>query len=272
MARLAWLGIAGPPGQLIDRDEMPDRGQCVRGQKETPLDGDSGAMVRWRSKMACGNATHSAYLVHPPYRKGVGYTYWQRDVDVPAKARLEFFTGMSEKAPQRSDGVTFRVLVAEKSGEDVGPFKPIFEHSQKANEWIAHQVSLEPWAGKTVRLKFISDCGPADNSTTDLSYWGDAQVVSGPARPRSDPVRHMTWAGKDDFTATFYFSNVRSPHVDLEFSIEGGEPVWIGPTAFMPLRTPCFASSSTASCWPIPARAPTRSTWPASARAASSAG
>jgi hypothetical protein len=37
----------------------------------------------------------------------------------------------------------------------------------------------------------------------------------------------MTWCNAKDFTSGFYFSDVRSEGVDLEFVIEGGEPFWI---------------------------------------------
>jgi hypothetical protein len=37
----------------------------------------------------------------------------------------------------------------------------------------------------------------------------------------------MTWAGKEDFTAGFYFNDIKTENVDLEFSIESGEPLWI---------------------------------------------
>jgi len=39
------------------------------------------------------------------------------------------------------------------------------------------------------------------------------------------PARHMTWVGTEDFTSTFYFPDVRSKSVDLEFVVEGPEPV-----------------------------------------------
>ena len=58
---------------------------------------------------------HDAYFVHPPYRNGTGYTFWKREVDVPEDGRLELFTGMGEKSPERSDGAVFRVEVGEAS-------------------------------------------------------------------------------------------------------------------------------------------------------------
>ena len=37
----------------------------------------------------------------------------------------------------------------------------------------------------------------------------------------------MTWAGKEDFTAGFYFNDIKTTIVDFEFSIESSEPLWI---------------------------------------------
>jgi len=37
----------------------------------------------------------------------------------------------------------------------------------------------------------------------------------------------MTWVGRDSFRPAFYFSDVKSDKVDLDFEIEGCEPLWI---------------------------------------------
>jgi len=39
--------------------------------------------------------------------------------------------------------------------------------------------------------------------------------------------RFMTWVGDSDFDSGFYFSNIESSQVDLEFIVEGSEPIWI---------------------------------------------
>jgi hypothetical protein len=39
--------------------------------------------------------------------------------------------------------------------------------------------------------------------------------------------RFMTWVNGRDFDSGFYFSNVESNKIDLEFTIEGSEPLWI---------------------------------------------
>ena len=39
--------------------------------------------------------------------------------------------------------------------------------------------------------------------------------------------RFMTWVNDSDFDSGFYFSNIESSQVDLEFVVEGSEPIWI---------------------------------------------
>lgn len=216
VARLMSVGIARSETALL-RSEPPSTGMRCRGEEEAALDTQTGASVRWAKAVTLGDQTHDAYLVHPPYRGKTGYVFWQRDVAVPDDGRLTFFTGMGEKSPGRSDGVTFRVLVA-----DV----PVFEQTQVASRWIPHDVSLADYAGQRVRLRFVADCGPRDNATTDHAHWGDVLVVD-PNRDtqRTAPVSYMSWLGTREFTSGFYFSAIRSKTVDLEFVVEGIEPV-----------------------------------------------
>jgi hypothetical protein len=227
IARQMWVGVAPPPGQLTLPD-MPAAGICLRGSPETEITAEHLGSIQWANAIDLGGAVHDGYRVHPPYRGGVGYTFWQRDVDVPQGGRLELFTGMGEKSPQRSDGVWFRVLVADAAASDPGEYRQIFEHSQKSFEWVPHTVSLADWAGRRVRLKFVADCGPHDNSTTDHAHWGDVAVL-GPEGRRSwtAPDRYMTWVNPRPFTSGFYFREIRSKTVNLEFSIEGSEPIRI---------------------------------------------
>ncbi|MHC4488795.1 MAG: hypothetical protein ACYSW7_06420, partial [Planctomycetota bacterium] len=39
--------------------------------------------------------------------------------------------------------------------------------------------------------------------------------------------RFMTWINGSDFDSGFYFSDIESNQVDLEFVVEGSEPIWI---------------------------------------------
>jgi len=216
-----WVGV--PDDNLISRDP-PDTGMCFRGGEDTALDPATGASVRFFPKRTLGGTTHAAYLAHPPYRKGKGYTFWERTVTVPANSDLRFFTGMGEKAPSRSDGVVFQVFASTPGGER----EKLLEAMQVKSEWIERSVPLDGFAGQRVRLRFVCDCGPKDNTTTDHSHWGDVRVVvRGTEATRTEPVRFMTWCGERSFAAGFYFDSVRSPALDIEFEIEGPEPVWI---------------------------------------------
>ena len=227
IARPTWLGIAESRSRLVTED-LPDVGMCIRGQKETELKPETGAAVRFIEAQGLGGEKHDAYFVHPPYRGGVGYTFWERQVQVPADGRIEFFLGMGERAPSRSDGVTFKVLAAESADGRSAPFKALFEAIQVESRWTAHSVSLAEWAGKSVRLRFVSDCGPKHDSTTDHSYWGDVRLID-PTGPHveTEPVRYMTWTNDKPFTSGFYFSQVKTDTIDLEFRIEGTESVWV---------------------------------------------
>jgi hypothetical protein len=234
MPRLAWLGITGPGEQLTEA-EPPDAGMALRGHAESELAPDSGAVVQWVNHAKLGGQSRAAYMVHPPYRGGVGYTFWQRDTDVPPAAELTFFTGMGPRSPGRSDGVTFRVLVAEVRDGRAGPFRQVFEHSQVESRWIEHRVPLADWALNRVRLKFVSDCGPRDNAVADHSYWGDvATGTSDPARPPVRPVEFMTWIGDRPFRSSFYFSALAAPTVELQWTVEGPEPIWLSAVGVHP--------------------------------------
>ncbi|MHC4502128.1 MAG: hypothetical protein ACYTFI_02400 [Planctomycetota bacterium] len=232
VARFMWVGIARPEGELTFAG-APEAGTRLRGGADVPLKAATGATVRWQGRITLAGETRSGFFVHPPYRGVKGCTFWERDVRVPEEGVLRFFLGMGPKSPERGDGVAFRVLVAggpkpERAIEYRPAFTRLYEHFQKASKWTRHEVPLAGWAGKTVRLRFVSDCGPKGNTTADHSYWADAWVL-GPRRLRgvTRAVRHMTWANERRFTSRFYFSDVNSKKVDLEFAVEGSEPVWI---------------------------------------------
>ena len=229
MARLVHVGIA-PLQSVLVRPDLPEIAMRIRGGQEGPLDRATGASVAFIPNRKLGGQAHNAYQVHPPYRDGrTGYAVWSRDVRIPAGGRLEMHLGMGEKSPARSDGVAFSVELIDLDGDKPAAVRRIFEHTQKAAQWTPHTVSLARWAGKGVRLRFISDCGPKDNATTDHSLWGDVGVVGAAGREALTPAKKfMTWAGAEEFTSGFYFDDVRSETIDLEITIEGVEPARIG--------------------------------------------
>jgi len=228
MARFAEIGIAGGATSLMSR-KPEQTGMAFRGCAEQAIDAASGARVQYQPSVTIGGKTLPAYAIHPPFRSGKGYVFWCADVVVPARSELRFSLGMSEKSPQRSDGVWFSVLAASLHGNTPGAFTKIFEEPTKAHDWLPRSVSLAPWAGQRIRLKFVADCGPKDNAVTDQGFWGDVKIAPAgvPDERLINPMAYMTWVNDRFFTSVFYFRDVLSKRVDLTFQVEGNEPVTI---------------------------------------------
>jgi hypothetical protein len=226
MARYAEAEISGGAAPLLERRPL-STGMVLRGRAEEPLDDETGARVTFQPNVRIGELLLPAYAVHPPFKAVKGCVFWFRDVEVPPDAELRFSLGMSEKAPTRSDGVWYSVQVAELSGSAAGAYEQAFEESTRAHAWLPRAVPLAKWSGRRVRMKFVADCGPANNATTDQGYWGDVKVVRAgvPEADLTPPRSLMTWVNGKPFTSSFFFRDIRSRRVDLTFRIEGSEPV-----------------------------------------------
>jgi len=226
MARLVQCEVSGGEIRLLERNPSAT-GMVLRGQEESPLDRSFGARVDYRPQETMGDRSLKAYAIHPPFLGGRGAVFWTRDVDVPHDAELRFQLGMAAKSPKRSDGVWFQVWIAEQNARRTGAFEKIFERSTKAHQWQPQSVPLAAWAGRRVRLKFVADCGPHDNTTTDQGFWGDVKIVKR-GLAEADITRakaYMSWANDRSFTSVFYFRDIRSPAVDLKLTVEGSEPI-----------------------------------------------
>lgn len=227
MARYVQVSASGGMIDLM-AGEPDETGMCARKGEEEPVDRTTGAIVANRPRSVAGETLPTMY-VHPPYRGKVGYVYWIKETDVPAQAELRFSLGMGEKSPERSDGVWFKVYAATVNGGSVGPYKQIFEKSSNLHEWLPQTVSLAEYAGQRVRLKFVADCGPKDNTVTDQGHWGNVRIMPAGATEAdvTKAVQTMTWVNEQPFTSGFYFHDVRTKEVDLSLTIESGEPVVI---------------------------------------------
>lgn len=227
MARYAEVEVSGGTTSLMKEHGLKETGMVLRGGAETPITDSSGARVNFRPKVKIGSTLLPVYAIHPPFQEAKGSVHWYRDVDVPKDSELRFQLGMTEKSPLSSDGVWFSVHVAGLSGSSVGAFEKVFEESTKEHAWLPRSVSLAPWAGQRVRIKFVADCGPKDNATTDQGYWGDVKIVlAGVPDTELTPTKtSMTWVSSSPFQSSFYFRDIRSKKVDLTFRIEGSEAV-----------------------------------------------
>ncbi len=227
MARFAQISASGGMMNLL-AGEPDETGMCGRGGEEEPVDRATGAVVQNHPRTIAGE-TLPTLFVHPPYRGKLGYAYWIKETEVPAKGELRFYIGMGEKSPERSDGVWFKVYAARVTDGALGVYEQIFETSSKAHEWLPQTVSLAKYAGQQVRLKFVADCGPKNNSVTDQAHWGDVKIMAEGVSEAdvTKAVQYMTWVNDKSFMSGFYFRDVKTKEIDLSFTIESPEPVTI---------------------------------------------
>jgi hypothetical protein len=225
--RLAWVGWRHA-GDLMQQPPLAT-GMTLSGQKDEPIRAEMGTSFRPASVVPIGGATHLAYGVHPPYRNAKGSMFWETMATIPAnKPRLTFFSGLTDKAKGKSDGVGLKVEVRRESGAE-----EVFAVHHMEKQWVARSADLSRWAGQTVRLRFTTDAGPAGNTVADHAFWGDVRVeagesnVAGRDKLALTPQRIMTWANGEWFESGFYFRDLGPRTVDLTFEFEGSETVYL---------------------------------------------
>ena len=226
MARFAEVGVSGGVLDLMVGRPTEIGMKLRTANREVPLDKSQGASFQSHPREIAG-VKLPTYFVHLPYTSGRGYTFWTQEIDVPKDGELRFSIGMGELSPQRSDGVRFEVHAAEVGNGKVGGYAKIFEHTTNQHQWLPQAVSLSSFGKKRIRLKFIADCGPKDNATTDHAHWGDVKIVKpGVVESRiTEAKQYMTWVNDRMFRSGFYYRHIRSDEVDLSFAIEGKQSV-----------------------------------------------
>ena len=214
-------------GDLVTGEPLRT-GMALRGEEEVAVDAATGATVRHRPKGTIAGETHRSYFLHPPYKGGSGFTFWEAATRVPgAPARLCFLTGIGDTAKAPSDGITFIVEAHEGDTR-----REVFSVHHTELAWEAHQADISRYAGQEVTFRFASDCGPDDNTTADHSYWGDVMALPGtPGDPLPEtrpftPERIMTWSNQEWSDCSFYFRDRGPGLVDLEFEFEGSEDAY----------------------------------------------
>jgi hypothetical protein len=150
-------------------------GQRVRGGAETAIDGDGGTQSVWMD-MGCGGTVKHGLFMHPPYRKGTGYTFavfgpWTLPADVPSSFLCEIG---KKDGSDPGDGILFRVAVVEDNGRE----EIVAEKSWIQHAWTPLSADLSRWAGRNIRIKLIADVGAADNSSGDWACWADMKLQS----------------------------------------------------------------------------------------------
>lgn len=122
----------------------------------------------------------AALAMHPCWRGGAGTVMAEFALALPeTPLRLTFANAMRETTPPEppSDGVTFRVRVAPFDAPEGAFGEVVYEGHTDAKTWQDGEADLSHWAGRAVRLQLESHPGPKNETTCDLSYWGEPMLV-----------------------------------------------------------------------------------------------
>jgi hypothetical protein len=169
--------LAFTPGAAVVRfDEVGlyEIGYAYRGQAERQFaPGWGGTMDEATGVIlepVSGPEGRAAVLMHCPWRGGTGIAFQQFTVRLPRapKIRLRGALAMSHDAIGKSDGATFRVLVAGAK---------LLEVHRTDAAWQDFEFDLTRLAGQTVTIRFETDPGPRNDSAFDFSLWADRALV-----------------------------------------------------------------------------------------------
>jgi hypothetical protein len=148
-------------------------GICLRGGQEEPNEGNSGAIFDPGEDLSVGGVVKRGIFMHPPYAKGVGYT-WAISNPIqlpPDPCEFHCYAGIRDGGDP-SDGVWFTVYVITVKDRRV----KVGEITAVQHEWKEFQADLSPFAGKKIRIMLKGDVGPNNNSTADWGSWGEPEI------------------------------------------------------------------------------------------------
>lgn len=158
---------------LVPVPEKYQTGMRVRNGEETNDFGTTAGHVH-PQKMTCGEVTKSGIFMHPPWQGAVGYSFALYDpVSLPAEPKAAFRASVGKSdGSHPGDGILFKVSVVDDQGKDT----IVAETNVTEHEWKPIEADLSRWAGKTIRIKIISDVGAGDNSSGDWASWADMRI------------------------------------------------------------------------------------------------
>ncbi len=146
-----------------------------------PFDRTEDQVARFLArKLSAAGVERVGILAHPPTPPG-DYTFGRYRVTVPADGnpRLVFSTGIAAHH-ERMDGVGFTIAVC-PAGQDPLAAPLVFDHFQRTEAWVTHEVSLGDYAGQTVLIELRADPGraPQAQGVADHAAWGEPRLVTG---------------------------------------------------------------------------------------------
>lgn len=144
----------------------------VRSQTPTGDLGDSGAYVRQEGGVTCGGVVKLGLAAHPPYMNGAGRVWAEYTVALPSEPAILTAQVGKRDGSDQGDGIWFSAVIVEADGTE----KTLGETAVTDFGWRELTADLSEYAGKTVTLRLIADCGPADNTTADWAAIAETRL------------------------------------------------------------------------------------------------
>lgn len=156
--------------------EQPSRiGMRLRGKAEEPIRQETRASVAPSPALDCGRQELPGLAMHPPYAGGTGYAFAEfGPFDIPRAATAVRAMVGKRNGSDPGDGVLFRIAVIDGQGAET----TVAERIQLEHAWAEIAADLAPWAGQSIRIKLIADCGAKDNTSGDWACWANAEIAS----------------------------------------------------------------------------------------------
>lgn len=227
---LTWRPESVHTGMKLDLWQLPRRRALVcefnQPPRIVPFPGSSITDPLSHATTSVGQwnlqgTTRAGLTAHPPWFDGhVGTIAIEFPLALPADtpAKLTFANAMA--AGGQSDGVTFRVRVADWSAPEGELGEIVFERHSAAKSWLEGMVDLSQFAGRSIRLQLESHPGPKNNTGWDSSFWGTPAVTVGtlPPSPPFPPI---------DTSAAYLLGQTRCG--ENEYTVR----VWPGPRGLL---------------------------------------
>ena len=149
--------------------------------REEPTDGAATGQTWTLLDPITGEDDTRAVLYEHPTESGKEEIIYR--VTVPEAGALRFAIALSPEvwSPERGDGASFQIHVAEPDIDQKGQFVFVRyinpKHNPSDRRWRNFLVDLSPWAGRAVNLGLITESGPAGDWAFDWAGWAELQIV-----------------------------------------------------------------------------------------------
>lgn len=148
------------------------RGMARRGKAEEPLDSASGAAV-YSGVNTCGSRPKKGLFMHPPYQKGVGYSFAKYGISLPDRPMAFRCQVGKGDGSVPGDGILFQIWVEAAGGRRT----LLAEKLVTGHAWHPVGADLSAWRNQSVSLILLTDVGKQDDSAGDWGAWAELELT-----------------------------------------------------------------------------------------------